>query len=81
MRPRADAVTGQPIGATILSMKTGDLLAAMFVLATTSVAAQIATGIHLVDVRFSGDTRLEAVDLKKCAADLKSRTSQNSLGF
>jgi outer membrane protein assembly factor BamA len=55
-------------------MKTGDLLATMFVLATTSVAAQIATGIRLVDVRFGGDTRLEAVDLKKCAADLKSRT-------
>lgn len=46
----------------------------MFVLATTSVATQIATGVQLVDVRFGGDTRLEAVDLKKCAADLKSRT-------
>jgi outer membrane protein assembly factor BamA len=46
----------------------------MFVFATTSVAGQIATGIHLVDVRFRGDTRLEEVDLRKCAADLKSRT-------
>jgi hypothetical protein len=32
----------------------------MFVLATTSVASQIATGIQLVDVQFGGDTRLEA---------------------
>ena len=55
-------------------MKPGALLGAMLVLATTSVAAQTATGIRLADVRFSGDTRLEAVDLKKCAADLKSRT-------
>ncbi len=42
--------------------------------ATTVVAGQTATGIHLVDVRFRGDTRLETVDLRKCAADLKSRT-------
>lgn len=36
------------------------------------MAAQIATGIHLQDVRFTGDTQLEGVDLKKCASDLKS---------
>lgn len=41
--------------------------------AATGVAAQIATGIHLQDVRFKGDTRLEGVDLKKCANDLKSQ--------
>ena len=55
-------------------MRTGVLLGAMFVFAITSVAGQTAAGIYLVDVRFSGDTRLEAVDLRKCAADLKSRT-------
>lgn len=53
-------------------MKIGVVLGAM--LAAISVAGQIATGIHLVDVRFSGDTRLDTVDLKKCAADLKSQT-------
>jgi len=42
----------------------------MFVFGPMSVAAQIATGIQLVDVRFGGDTRLQGVDLKKCAADL-----------
>jgi outer membrane translocation and assembly module TamA len=52
----------------------GVLLGAMPALLTMSGAGQIATGIHLVDVRFRGDTRLESVDLKKCAADLKSRT-------
>jgi outer membrane protein insertion porin family len=40
---------------------------------STSSAGQIATGIHLVDVRFRGDTQLDGVDLKKCAADLKSQ--------
>jgi outer membrane protein insertion porin family len=48
-------------------------LGALLVLLAMSGASQIATGIHLVDVRFSGDTRLESVDLKNCAADLKSR--------
>ena len=42
-------------------------------LATTSGVGQTAAGIHLVDVRFTGDTRLQSVDLKKCAADLQSR--------
>lgn len=55
-------------------MKTAAMFSATLVLATASVAAQTATGIHLADVRFSGDTQLEAVDLSKCAADLKSRT-------
>jgi outer membrane protein insertion porin family len=50
------------------------MLRAMFALAAISMAGQIATGIHLVDVRFNGDTRLDGVDLKKCAADLKSQT-------
>jgi outer membrane protein insertion porin family len=52
----------------------GIQLGAMFVLLTMSGAGQIATGIHLVEVRFTGDTRLGGVDLTKCAADLKSRT-------
>jgi outer membrane protein assembly factor BamA len=55
-------------------MRTGVMLRAMFTLAAISVAGQIATGIHIVEVRFNGDTRLDGVDLKKCAADLKSRT-------
>jgi outer membrane translocation and assembly module TamA len=55
-------------------MRTDVLLGAMLVLATTSVAAQTATGIRLTDVRFRGDTQLDAVDLSKCAADLKSQT-------
>ena len=50
------------------------MLLAVFITAAISMAGQIATGIHLVEVRFNGDTRLEGVDLKKCAADLKSRT-------
>jgi outer membrane protein assembly factor BamA len=49
------------------------LLGMMLVLATTSLAGQMATGIHLVDVRFTGDTHSPAVDLSKCAADLKSQ--------
>ena len=55
-------------------MRPAALLATMLVLATASVAAQTATGIHLVEIRFSGDTQLDGVDLKKCAVDLKSRT-------
>jgi outer membrane translocation and assembly module TamA len=55
-------------------MRTDVLLGAMLVLATTSVAAQTATGIRLTDVRFRGDTQLDAGDLSKCAADLKSQT-------
>jgi outer membrane translocation and assembly module TamA len=66
-------VAGQPIGATILSMRIGSLLGAILVLAT-AVAGQTATGIRLIDVQFRGIRHLEAVDLRKCAADLKSRT-------
>src|ERR1700726_703594 len=55
-------------------MIRGVLLGAMIGLATTSSVGQTVAGIHLVDVRFSGDTRLPAVDLRKCAADLKSQT-------
>jgi outer membrane protein assembly factor BamA len=55
-------------------MRTAALFGTMLVLATASVAAQTATGIHLADVRFSGDTQLDAVDLSKCTADPKSRT-------
>ncbi|MGC1650855.1 MAG: hypothetical protein WA741_33950, partial [Candidatus Sulfotelmatobacter sp.] len=59
-------------------MRTAALFGTMLVLATASVAAQTATGIHLADVRFGGDTQLDAVDLSKCAADLKSRTYEGS---
>ena len=55
-------------------MKVGVLLGTVLVLATTFVSGQTATGVHLVDVRFTGDTNLEGVDLRKCSADLKSRT-------
>jgi outer membrane translocation and assembly module TamA len=54
-------------------MRRGVLLGAMFALAAMSGVGQVAAGIRLVDVRFSDDTRLEAVDLRKCAADLKSQ--------
>jgi Surface antigen variable number repeat len=54
-------------------MKMQLLLRTMLALAATGVAAQIATGIHLQDVRFQGDTRLAGVDLKKCTNDLKSK--------
>lgn len=52
-------------------MRMGVLLGTMLVLAMTALGEQTATGIHLVDVRFNGDTHLPAVDLSKCAADLK----------
>jgi outer membrane translocation and assembly module TamA len=54
-------------------MRTGVLLGTMLVLATMAVGEQTATGIHLVDVRFNGDTHLPDVDLSKCAGDLKSQ--------
>ena len=54
-------------------MKMQVMLRAMLALAATGMAAQIATGIHLQDVRFKGNTRLDGVDLKKCASDLKSK--------
>jgi outer membrane translocation and assembly module TamA len=62
----------QRIGATIQGMRLAVLLT-MFALITTFSTGQTATGIQLIDVRFRGDTRLQAVDLKKCAADFKSR--------
>ena len=49
------------------------MLRATLALAATGMAAQIATGIHLQDVRLKGDTRLDGVNLKKCASDLKSQ--------
>ena len=49
------------------------MLRAMLALAATGMTAQIATSIHFQDVRFKGDTRLDGVDLKKCASDLKSQ--------
>jgi hypothetical protein len=55
-------------------MRTGAILRAMFALTAISMVGQIATGVHLVEVRFNSGTRLDGVDLNKCAADLKSRT-------
>lgn len=49
------------------------MLRAIPALAATGMAAQVATGIHLQDVRFNVGGRLEGVDLKKCARDLKSQ--------
>jgi outer membrane protein assembly factor BamA len=49
------------------------MLRAMFALVATAMAAQIATGIHLADIRFKGNTRLDGVDLQKCASDLRSQ--------
>jgi outer membrane protein assembly factor BamA len=49
------------------------LVVAILAVLSISSTGQIATGIHLVDVRFSGDTQLDGVDLKKCATDLKSQ--------
>jgi len=41
--------------------------------AATALAGQIAAGIHLQEVYFTGSTRLEGVDLAKCGGELKSR--------
>src|ERR1700686_17291 len=54
-------------------MRTMIMLRAMLALAATAMAGQIATGIHLQEVHFTGDTRLDGLDLKKCASDLKSQ--------
>jgi hypothetical protein len=60
-------------------MRTG-ALRAMFALAAISMVCQIATGIHLVEVRFNSGTRLNGVDLNKCATDLKSRSTKDRSG-
>ena len=57
----------------ILNVRIQVMLRTMLGLAATGMSAQIATGIHLHDVRFKGDTQLEGVDFKKCASDLKSK--------
>lgn len=49
------------------------MLRTMLTLAATAMVGQIATGIHLQGIHFTGDTRLEGLDLKKCASDLKSQ--------
>ena len=49
------------------------MLRVVLALAVSGMAAQMATGIHLQDVRFKGETQLDGVDLKKCASDLKSQ--------
>ena len=54
------------------------ILLGLFVLFGVIAASQTATGIHLTDVRFDGDTQLEGVDLKKCAAEIRSRDYQGT---
>src|SRR5215469_3089942 len=49
------------------------VLRTILALAATAMIAQIAAGIHLREVYFTGNTRLEGVDLQKCAGDLKSK--------
>lgn len=49
------------------------MLGAFLLFGAITAGGQTATGIHLVDVRFDGDTHLKGVELKKCAADLRSR--------
>lgn len=58
---------------TILRVKSVLSIAQVFALVTGSAVGQIATGIHIRDVRFSGDTHLRSVDLRKCATDLMAR--------
>ena len=60
-------------GCKILNVKMQPILRAILALAASGMAAQVATGIHLQDVRFKGDTQLEGVGLKKCASALKSQ--------
>ena len=55
-------------------MRVVVLLGLIFLLATASVVGQTAAGITLVDVRFTGDKRLEPIYLRQCADELKSRT-------
>lgn len=59
-------------------MRLKILLALVLALSTTSLIGQIAAGIHLAEVRFSGDTRLKGVDLSEPAADLRSREYEGS---
>ena len=61
------------IGTRILSLGVRWTVHGILVLAATYGAAQIATGIHLQDVRFTGDTRLDGVDFNKCTNDFKSQ--------
>ena len=49
------------------------MLRVVLALAASGLAAQTATGIHLQEVRFKGDTHLDGVDLKECESDLKSQ--------
>ncbi len=62
------------IGATILNMMKVFILLAMLVLAAIPMVSQIATGVHIVQFHFKGDTRLNGLNLRKCASDLKQRT-------
>jgi outer membrane protein assembly factor BamA len=45
----------------------------MFALAAIPMAGQTATSIHLEDIRFTGGTRLDGVNLEQCATVLKSQ--------
>jgi outer membrane protein assembly factor BamA len=59
-------------------MRVAVLLGLIFLLATAAVVGQTTTGISLVDVRFTGETRLQTVYLRQCTDELKSRTYDGS---
>lgn len=47
-------------------------LAAILVFASFYAVAQVDAGIHIAQVRFTGDTQLKDVDLDNCASDVKT---------
>jgi outer membrane protein assembly factor BamA len=48
------------------------LIAGIVVLASVWVSGQVAAGIRIADVRFTGDTQLRDADLQGCATDVKT---------
>jgi hypothetical protein len=57
------------------------VLRTMLALAATATAGQIATGIQLQGIHFTGDTRLDGLDLKKRASDLQSQITKVRIGL
>ena len=47
-------------------------IATILLVVPISPDGQIAAGIHIAAVRYTGDTRLDGVDLASCAADVKT---------
>lgn len=52
-------------------MRIGWFAAAVVIL-SLSAQSQVAAGIHIADVHFTGDTHLKHVDLARCAHDVKT---------